>query len=37
MVLVFILVASGPIRLRKIDGWRKIAAMLSQHAAEAAR
>ena len=31
VVLLFSLVASGQIRLRKIDGWRKIAAMLSQH------
>jgi hypothetical protein len=27
---------SGEIKLRKIDGWRKIAAMLSQHTAVAA-
>ena len=31
VVLLFSLVASGQIRLRKIEGWRKIAAMLSQH------
>jgi len=29
-------VGSGPIRLRRIDGWQKIAAVLSQHAAVAA-
>jgi hypothetical protein len=29
-------VASGQIKLRKIDGWRKIAAMLTQHPAVAA-
>src|SRR5712664_1849653 len=31
VVLLFGLVASGQIRLRRIDGWRKIAAVLSQH------
>jgi putative transposase len=31
VVLLFSLVASGQIKLRRIDGWRKIAAMLSQH------
>ena len=31
VVLLFSLVASGQIRLRKIDGWKKIAAVLSQH------
>jgi len=31
LVLLFSLVASGQIKLRKIDGWRKIAAVLSQH------
>jgi transposase-like protein len=36
VVLLFSLVASGQIRLRKIDGWRKIAAVLSQHAVVAA-
>ncbi len=36
LVLLFSLVASGQIKLRKIDGWRKIAAMLSQHTAVAA-
>ena len=30
VVLLFSLVASGQIKLRKIDGWRKIAAVLSQ-------
>jgi putative transposase len=33
VVLLFGLVASGQIRLRRIDGWRKIAAVLSQHTA----
>ena len=36
LVLLFSLVASGQIKLRRIDGWRKIAAMLSQHTAVAA-
>jgi transposase-like protein len=31
IVLLFSLVASGQIRLRKIDGWRKIATVLQQH------
>jgi len=31
IVLLFSLVASGQIRLRKIDGWRKIATVLHQH------
>ncbi len=31
VVLLFSLVASGQIKLRRIDGWRKIAAVLSQH------
>jgi putative transposase len=31
LVLLFSLVASGQIKLRRIDGWRKIAAVLSQH------
>ena len=31
--LLFSLVASGQIKLRRIDGWRKIAAVLSQHTA----
>ena len=35
LVLLFSLVASGQIRLRKIDGWRKIGAVLSQHTAAA--
>jgi hypothetical protein len=30
------LVANGQIKLRRIDGWRKIAAVLSQHTAVAA-
>src|SRR5262245_30497163 len=33
LILLFSLVASGQIRLRRIDGWRKIAAVLSQHTA----
>ena len=37
LVLLFSLVASGQIKLREIDGWRKIAAVLSQqHTAVAA-
>ena len=36
LVLLFSLVASGQIKLRRIDGWRKIAAMLSQQTAVAA-
>jgi putative transposase len=36
IVLLFSLVASGQIKLRKIDGWRKITAVLSQNAAVAA-
>jgi putative transposase len=36
LVLLFSLVASGHIRLRRIDGWRKIAAALRQHPALAA-
>ncbi len=35
LTLLFSLVASGQIKLRKIDGWRKIAAVLSQHFAAA--
>ncbi len=31
LVLLFSLVASGQIKLRRVDGWRKIAALLSQH------
>ena len=33
LVLLFSLVASGQIKLRRIDGWRKIAAVLSQRTA----
>jgi putative transposase len=36
LVLLFSLVASGQIKLRRIDGWRKIAAMLGSRAAVAA-
>ena len=36
VVLLFSLVASGQIKLRKIDGWRKIATVLSQQASVAA-
>jgi putative transposase len=36
VVLLFSLVATEQIKLRRIDGWRKIAAMLSQHTAVAA-
>jgi putative transposase len=36
LILLFSLVASGQIKLRRIDDWRKIAAMLSQHTAVAA-
>ena len=36
LVLLFSLLASGQIQLRKIDGWWKIAAVLSQHTAVAA-
>ena len=36
LVLLFSLAASGQIKLRRIDGWRKIAAMLSQRPAVAA-
>ena len=36
LVLLFSLVASGHIKLRRIDGWRKIATMLGQHTAVAA-
>jgi len=34
-VVVFSLVASGQIKLRKIDGWQKIGAVLNQHTAMA--
>jgi len=36
LVLLFSLVASGQITLRKIDGWQKIGAMLSEHRSVAA-
>jgi hypothetical protein len=36
VVLLFSFVATGRIKLRKIDGWRNIAAVLSQHAVVAA-
>jgi transposase-like protein len=36
LILLFSLVASGQTKLRKIDGGRKIAAVLSQHTAVAA-
>jgi transposase-like protein len=36
LILLFSLVASGQIKLRRIDGWRKIAVVLSQHTAVAA-
>jgi hypothetical protein len=36
LVLLFSLVASGQIRLRRIDGWRKIASVLSQETTKAA-
>jgi putative transposase len=36
LILLFSLVASGQIRLRRIDGWRKIATVLRQHAPRAA-
>jgi len=36
LTLLFGLVVSGQIKLRKIDGWRKIATVLSQHTAVAA-
>jgi len=35
-VVVFPLVASGQIKLRRIDGWRKIAGMLGLQTAVAA-
>jgi hypothetical protein len=31
VVLLYSLVASGQIKLRRIDGWHKIAAVISQH------
>lgn len=36
LILLFSLVVSGQIKLRRIDGWRKIAAVLSQQTAVAA-
>jgi len=36
VVLLFSLVASGQIRLRKVDGWRKIAAVIRQRMRPAA-
>jgi len=36
LVLLFSLVASGQIKLRRIDGWRKIASVLNQRQAVAA-
>jgi len=36
LILLFSLVANGRIKLRRIEGWRKIAAMLSLHTAVAA-
>ena len=36
LILLVSLVVSGQIRLRRIDGWRKIASMLSQHTSVAA-
>jgi putative transposase len=36
VVLLFSLVASGQIKLRRIDGWRKIAAVLTQQTEAAA-
>jgi len=36
LVLLFSLVASGQIRLRKIDGWQKITSVLRQHTLVAA-
>ena len=36
LVLLFGLVTSGQLKLRRIDGWRKIAAVLSQHTQMAA-
>ena len=36
LILLFTLVASGQIKLRKIDGWQKIGAVLRQHTAVAA-
>ena len=36
LILLFALVASGQIQLRRIDGWRKIAAVLRQRSSVAA-
>jgi len=36
VILLFSLVASGQIKLRRIDGWQKIGSMLSQRTVEAA-
>jgi hypothetical protein len=36
VVLLFSLVASGQIRLRRVDGWQKIATVLSQTTSVAA-
>ncbi len=36
VVLLFSLVASGQIKLRRIDGWRKIATVVRQHTPVAA-
>jgi transposase-like protein len=36
VILLFSLVASGQIRLRRIDGWRKIATVIRQRARAAA-
>jgi len=36
VILLFSLVASGQVRLRKIDGWQKIAAVIRQHTPRAA-
>jgi hypothetical protein len=33
LILLFSLVASGQITWRRIEGWRKIAVVLSQHVA----
>lgn len=35
LILLFSPVASGQIKLRRIDGWRKIPEVLSQHTAAA--
>jgi putative transposase len=36
LVLLFILVASGQIKLSRIEGWRKIAGMIREHRPAAA-